>query len=259
MDFSLRTYDRLLGTVVGAGYRVLTLRRAIREAAVEFPFILRHDVEWNLKRTLAVTDIEKRHNIRSSLYFRVDTRVYDLPTMARLQEEGFEIGYHFNTLDRCRGDFAAAIALFEREVQQLRDAGLTIDTVIQHGDPRVKKTGYLTNGDILIHDPGLLARNGILDVATGLDERYPNHIYVRDLGVRWDKAESGRQLVEYIRNKRWPAIYMLTHPDYWSESFIRACGLQVAARILRGLSLNRKIAAIKSWCAPRPSGQHPHS
>jgi hypothetical protein len=254
MDFTHTAYDQLLSAIVGAGYQALTLRRALTGADLELPFILRHDVEWDLKRTLAIVEIEKRHGMRSSLYFRVDTKVYDLPTMRRLQDDGFEIGYHYNTLDRCRGDFSRAITLFEQDIKRLRDAGLKIDTVIPHGDPRVKKGGYTTNEDIIAKDPELPARTGLLDINAGIAARFPGHKYVRDLGIRWNAAGSGRELIAFIREKRWPAIYMLTHPDYWSASFLRAVGLQFAARALRGFGLNRKIAAVRSIAAPRSVG-----
>jgi len=250
MDFSLHAYDRLIGTVAASGYHALTLRQALTGGEVEYPFIVRHDVEWELKRTLAVTDIEKRHDIRSSLYFRVDTRVFDVPVMLRLQNEGFEIGYHFNTLDRCRGDFDRATVMFEEDVRRLREVGLDIRSVIPHGDPRIKKAGYSGNGDILISDRNLLARNNLLDLDSGLAVRYPQHTYIRDLGIRWNLARSGRELIEYVKGRRWPAIYMLTHPDYWSGSLLRACGLQIAAHALRVTGLNRKIATVRSlWTA----------
>jgi hypothetical protein len=36
------------------------------------------------------------------------------------------VGYHFNTLDRCGGDFNKAIALFERELKMLREAEIKV-------------------------------------------------------------------------------------------------------------------------------------
>jgi hypothetical protein len=80
----------------------------------------------------------------------VDTKAFDLSIMRQLQDEGFEVGYHFNTLDRCGGDFSKAIALFERELKMLREAEIKeaeikVETVCSHGDPRVKKVGYKVN------------------------------------------------------------------------------------------------------------------
>jgi hypothetical protein len=90
-----------------------------------------------------------------------------------------------------------------------------------------------------------------LDVDAGIAERYPDHMYIRDLGIRWNVASSGRQLISGIGSKQWPTIYLLTHPDYWSGSPTRAMGLQVAARLVRGFRLNAIIAAGRSMLLPR--------
>jgi hypothetical protein len=54
MDFTLSAYDRLMGAVVEAGYRVLTIREALAGVNSPYIFIVRHDVEWRLLRTLSV-------------------------------------------------------------------------------------------------------------------------------------------------------------------------------------------------------------
>jgi len=251
MGFTHSVYDQLLGAVVQAGYRVLTLRQSLDGSAENLVCIIRHDVEWNLKRTLAITEIEKQHRVRSSLYFRVDTKVFDPPTMRRLQDEGFEIGYHYNTLDRCHGDFARAIALFEQEVELLRREGLNVTTAIPHGDPRIKKTGYRSNGDVCERDPHLLERTGLSDIAAGLETHFPSYKYLRDLGIRWNTGDRNRQLIARIREKQWPVIYLLTHPDYWSRSVFRAAGLQVLAHALRGFRINEKIAGLRASLTAR--------
>jgi hypothetical protein len=176
----------------------------------------------------------------------VDTPVYQPDVMRTLQSEGFEIGYHYNTLDRCDGDVERAVSLFEAELRALRKEKLDIATTIPHGDPRIKKVGYRGNGDICERVPDLLRRNDLLDVFAGVGERYPGYQYITDLGIRWSCGGGTRDLIRRIQNREWPTIYLLTHPDYWSRSSIRALALQVAARILRGLKINRIIAALRA-------------
>lgn len=197
-------------------------------------------MEWNSRNALAIAEIEKSHQVRSTFYFRVDTKAFDLAIMRYLQEEGFEVGYHFNTLDRCSGDFDKAIALFEEELQQLREAGIDVKTVCSHGDPRVKKVGYKVNNEIFLRDPSLRSRNGLLGEAY-LDIDFSSLQYLSDAGVRWNKVGSTKELISRIANKEWPVIYMLTHPDYWSRSVFRAMALGMAAVSVRALKINRVI------------------
>jgi len=203
--------------------------------------VLRHDVEWSVSRVMAIAEIEKARGVRSTMYFRADTKAFDLPAMRSLQEDGFEIGYHFNTLDRCGGDFNRAIALFEKELRELREAGIRVDTVCSHGDPRVKKIGYQVNNEIFLKDPDLLKRNELLGEAY-LNVDFSSLQSFSDVGIRWDGGGiSAKELVSRIKRQEWPVIYLLTHPDYWSKSFLRATGLQVAARGMRRFKLNRMV------------------
>ena len=233
-------YDKLLAAICEAGYRVVTVRQYLQGERETPLLVLRHDVEWNVSRALAVAKIEKAHGVRSTMYFRVDTKAFDLSAMRYLQDEGFEIGYHFNTLDRCGGDFNRAIALFEKELQELREAGIKIDTVCSHGDPRVKKVGYKVNNEILLKEPDLCKRSGLLGEAY-LDIDFSSLQYFSDAGIKWNEDVSTKKLISRITQKEWPVIYMLTHPDYWSKSFLRALGVQVAARGMRRFKINRMI------------------
>jgi len=246
MDFTCAAYDRLLCVAREAGYRVLPIREALTGTPAAPALILRHDVEWNFNRTLAITQLEQKHGVRSSLYFRVDTGVFDPAAMRRLQDDGFEIGYHFNTLDRCRGDLTCAIAMFADELQRLREAGLDVVTAIPHGDPRITRIGYQSNADIFDCDPDLLNRVGLLDVGNGLSDRYLRYIYITDLGIRWNGIGSTAELLAGFRARRWPSVYMLTHPDYWSASPLRAMGLQIASRSMSAMKVNRVIASLRS-------------
>lgn len=229
----------------GGGYRVVTVRQYLQGDREKPLLVLRHDVEWNVSRALAVAKIEKAHGIRSTMYFRVDTKAFDLPAIQSLQEDGFEIGYHFNTLDRCGGDFNRAIALFEKEMHKLRAAGLKIDTVCSHGDPRIKKIGYKVNNEIFIKDPDLRKRSDLMGEAY-LEVDFTSLQYFSDAGIRWNGGDiSAKEIVSGINRQEWPVVYMLTHPDYWSKSLLRAGGLQAAARGIRWFKLNRMIVAWK--------------
>jgi len=237
-------YGRFLTAICGGGYRVVTVRQYLQGDQKPPLLILRHDVEWDVSRALAMAEIEKAHGVRSTMYFRVDTKAFDLPAMRWLQDEGFEIGYHFNTLDRCGGDFDRASALFERELRELREAGLKIDTVCSHGDPRVKKVGYEVNNEICVKEPDLCKRNGLLGEAY-LDVDFSSLKYFSDAGIGWSEGITTKELITKINRQEWPVVQVLAHPDYWSKSFFRAAGLQVATKAMRRFKINKVIIAGK--------------
>lgn len=240
MDFTYATYNRLLEGILKAGYRVITVREYLQGVKQPLLLILRHDVEWSAYGALAIAKIEKAHGIRSTFYFRVDTKAFDLPTMKYLQDEGFEVGYHFNTLDRCKGDFGKAITLFEEELKHLRKAGINVETVCSQGDPRVKKVGYNVNNEIFLRDPNLRSQCNLLGEAY-LDIDFSSLQYLSDAGIRWNKVSSTKELISRMAQKEWPVVYILTHPDYWSRSLFRAIALQIAARGVRQFRVNQAI------------------
>jgi hypothetical protein len=240
------TYDRLLSEVVEAGYHVKTVRDFLKGDKETPSLVLRHDSEWDLSRTQAFANIEKARGIRSTFYFRFDTKVSNFEAMRELQKDGFEIGYHYNTLDRCGGDFDQAIALFEKELSQIRSEGITIDTVCSHGDPRVKKKGYKVNNEIFLKDKNLRNRSEILGEAY-LDVDFLSLQYISDVGIRWNGGNiKTKQFISYIKQREWEVVYLLTHPDYWSKTYLRALGLRFIASSMRYLKINKIIIEIKN-------------
>lgn len=244
MDFTFAAYKKLIEGAANAGYQAVTVREYLQGIRKPLTLILHHDVEWNPRQALAVAEIEKAIGFRSTFYFRVDTKAFDLTVMRQLQDDGFEVGYHFNTLDRCGGDFEKAIALFERELRMLREAGIRVETVCSHGDPRVKKFGYKVNNEIFLKEPDLCSRSGLLGEAY-LDVDFSLLQYISDVGIRWNKFGSTEELISKIACREQPVIYMLTHPDYWSRSAIRALGLKLAAKGLRRFRVNQMIVSGK--------------
>lgn len=240
IDFTYKAYAQFLDSILDAGYRVVTVRDYLHGDRISPMVILRHDVEWDPNRALAIAHLEKSRRCRSTFYFRLDTKAFNLNVMRQLQDKGFEIGYHFNTLDRCNGDFSKAVALFEKELRQIRESGFDVTTVCSHGDPRVSKKGYKTNNEIFLKDPDLIPRNELLGEAY-LNIDFSSLHYISDAGVRWNKFRSTKELISQITQNRWPVLYILVHPDYWSQSAFRAISLNIAAKFMRCFKINRAI------------------
>ena len=249
VDFTLATYSRLIESILACGYKVITVSDYLAEnqrggTRTDPHLILRHDAEWNPRRALAMARIEATRGIKATYYFRADTRVYDLPVMRDIRDMGHEIGYHFNTLDRCGGDFAKAIALFQEDLVRFRRDGFPVTTVCSHGDPRVPKEGYKVNNEILLHDSGIKERTEILGEAY-LDVAFDTLRYVSDVGIKWSVVASTRELIEWFQLERPPLVYLLTHPDYWSSFPGRAVAMRYLARVMRRTKANSFVVQVK--------------
>lgn len=249
VDFTLAAYSKLLDGVRDLGYEVVTVRDWLRQDPVaghmgDSRLVLRHDAEWDPRRAMDKARVEANKGIRATYYFRADTSVYHLPTMHEIQDMGHEIGYHFNVLDRCRGETAASVELFEADLARFRQEGFVVDTVCSHGDPRAPKNGYKVNNEIMLRDPEMVKRNGLLGEAY-LDMDFSALKSISDVGIRWNVAESTEGLLRLLEVEKPPAIQILTHPDYWSRSAFRSLGLRGVAKTMRVTKVNARITGVK--------------
>ena len=140
-------YRRLLLAAIRAGYRVVPLERWVLEpdSGTEPVIVLRHDVDQHPRTALRMARIECDLGLRSTYYFR--WRTADGRVIARLQEWGFEVGLHYETLTRAalRGatDYRDPALLarcreeLAREVRAFADLHGELRSVCPHGDSRV--------------------------------------------------------------------------------------------------------------------------
>jgi hypothetical protein len=245
MDFTFDSYGELLGCFLQGGYRIVTVRQAATELIDPPILVLRHDVEWSAERALSAAAIERSLDVRSTLYFRVDTKANDIAAMTRLQDDGFDIGYHYNCLDRTKGDVSQATQLFEHDVAYLRRSGIDIVTAAAHGNPRLKRVGYKANFALIRRDPDLLKRMNLWNLGdyTNHFDRYPNLSQVSDAGISWNHGQLTRKsLSSLATDKSACQVFMIVHTDYWSGSWSRSVALHVAAVGLHSFRLNAAIA-----------------
>jgi hypothetical protein len=243
VDFSFDQYDRLMQCLKLSALRTYTVREYLNKRPGSDFAILRHDVEYKAKKSYDIALMESKQGIRSTYYFHgPHKRVYDIKIMKAIQDMGHEIGYHYETLDRCNGNFRKAIALFEAQLIKMRSDGFIIDTVCSHGNPRKRKIGYGDNSEIFSSDPDLLVRNGLIGEAyRSID--FNALTYLSDVGVRWNRAENTTEIIQKIYNGKEKRIYMLAHMDYWSKSAVEAIAWKTAAKIIRATKVNKIVAA----------------
>ncbi len=229
IDFTFTMYQHLLRAIAETGYKVYTVKQYLAEQPQTNFIILRHDVDLVPSKTLVLVKMEAERGLHSTCYFRTKGNLFDHKIMHQIQDMGHEVGYHFETLDTCKGNFEESISLFEKELALFRKAGIVVDTVCSHGNPRVKKVGYRTNNDIFLHDRELMAKTVILGEAY-LSLDFAKLHYFSDSGRKWNSARDTKEVIDQIIRKVHPVIYILVHPHWWAQSSLGAISLNMVSR-----------------------------
>ncbi|MBC7454562.1 MAG: hypothetical protein H7335_12805 [Massilia sp.] len=179
MPSRLAAYEDLVRAAHQAGYAQTSVRlyhdmlsqgRCLPDKVI----VHRHDIDTDLRTTRKLFELEKKHGIKSSFYFRLST--IDIDLMREIEEYGSEASYHYEELatyakknrikdaaalrarlPQIRTDF---IANFSRIEQRL---GTKMRTVAGHGDFANRK--LKVNNTEILEDPQLRRRCGI-DVET---------------------------------------------------------------------------------------------
>jgi hypothetical protein len=228
-DFTEAAFEELLEALLAAGYDFLPFDEYITAAAPpERTILLRHDVDRRPGFSVRFAEIEARHGIRGTFYFRIVPESFDEGAIRRIAALGHEVGYHYEDLALAGGDPPRAIALFEEHLRRLR-AVCPIRTLCMHGSP------------LSAHDNRLLwrtydYRDYDLVGEPYFDLDFERVFYLTDTGRRWDGAAvsvrdkvAGTGFERRFRGTREiiataragslpPQIMITTHPQRWSDS-----------------------------------------
>lgn len=247
--FTFTNYGRILDAICDRQLESVRMCDFVTRYPYDVPFVmLRHDVEWNPKRSLYGAQMESARGLHGTYYFHGPHRrkVFDLSIMHELEAMGHEVGYHYEALDLTDGDFDKALQLFDEQLQAFRDGGVQVRTVCAHGNPRKKKVGYEHNKDLFGRNLEALGTRGL--VGDGyLSVDFDRLTYASDVGVRF--AAMGQHALSFARaieHQGLDKLYILTHFDYWSHTRARAASLGLAGGVLRKTKLNKVVAGLRS-------------
>lgn len=162
MRFTFKVWDDFCKKLSASGVKSITAKDVFSEKLNGQYFVLKHDVETDVKRALAIAKIENKYEHRGSYY--VQAYLLENEKNSRMLKEiqafGHEVSYHHDVMDSNKGGIAAAIAEFDKNTELFNRQGFEVVTVCQHGNPIVERIGYSSNRDFF--------RNA------DVKERYPN-------------------------------------------------------------------------------------
>jgi len=219
-------YRHLCRTLVECGYQSRQFRQyQSMDLDAKDPFvIIRHDVDRYPQTAVQLAEIEHDLGLTATYFFRLVESAFEPAVIKRVAELGMEIGYHYETLDRAKGDFARAYELAKEDLTRLRQYG-PVKSMAMHGNPLTsfdnrdlwKKYNYRDLG---------------IDIAAYFTVDYSRIRYFTDTGRNWDsergnlydKVSAGAginlrstiDLIRYLRES--PAHTCIsTHPHRWTN------------------------------------------
>lgn len=266
MDFTIETYEILLTALQQQGFSFQTFAQYIEakenfaqpqpsQTVVEssnperrnddsgFKFsnkgfsnlvILRHDVDARPLNSLRFARIQAALAIAGTYYFRMVPQSWDEAIISEMVELGHEVGYHYETMDTCRGDVDKAYDEFCRHLEKFRKL-TPVKTISMHGSPL---SGF-DNRDIWqkydYKKLGIIAE-------PYFDIDFNQLYYITDTGRRWNG---------HLYNVRDKATKEnpVTNPEFLKLSFHSTQDIIEAVK--RGGVINKKQSLPAAACLPQ--------
>jgi hypothetical protein len=222
-DFTLKKYRALCHAVIEAGYSTLPVRDFLLNGG-ENIVILRHDVDRRPGSALAMARLENELGIRSTYYFRATKDVFIPDVIEEIERLGHEIGYHYEVLDKAKGDREVAINMFQKELGDLRNHA-DIQTIAMHGNPLTHWTAEELWKGRDFSEFGIIG-----DSSISID--YSKVQYLGDVGRTWDGKYSVKDLlvkdrsgsfrttddvIKAIAAKKISKACLVAHPNRWND------------------------------------------
>jgi hypothetical protein len=203
-----------------------------KEMFSKYVIILRHDVEKYYENALNFAKIQNDMGIRGVYYFRISEKFFKADIVRQIAKLGHEVGYHYDDLTYCKGDYDCAIKRFEKNLNMLREIA-PVKTICMDGSPLSK----FDNKDLWkkynYHDFGIIGE-------PYFDIDFSEVLYLTDTGRRWDgykvsirdKIECHQyrwiseelsfhytsEIIKAAEEGRLPSKIMMTfHPQRWHD------------------------------------------
>ena len=232
LDFTLKKYDELCQTIVSCEYVPLSVHDYLIQDNINKCIILRHDVDRAISRALDMAELEHEYGIESTYYFRHTKDAFRPDIMRKIADMGHEVGFHYEVMDKAKGDAEKAIEIFKRELEEMRSVA-EITTVCMHGNPLAS----WSNRDLW--EKNELSDFGIIgEPYLSLD--YNKILYLTDTGRTWadmnirvkdvldtadgansrftGKIASTDDVIDLVKAEEVPQMCILAHPNRWCDN-----------------------------------------
>lgn len=254
-DFSLQMLERLLLTFKECGYRYVRFEDYYRNRESfdqqDKIILFRHDVDRYPATALATAELEAKHGVFGTYYFRVRPWTFKPRILKGIADLGHEIGYHYECLPDSGGDLAKAADLFKESLAKFR-AYVPITTASMHSRPLSRWDGRRLWDRYTFEEFGLLG-----EAYRTVDHH--RYTYLADSGrdwnadrnVVWDsvqgsvppKMQDGTNgLIAAIREGKINCTQLLIHPNRWPARYH-----QWVMQSYQDVAINSMKKVVKFW------------
>jgi tetratricopeptide (TPR) repeat protein len=242
-DFTLDKYEEFLKMALNKGYVLVSFQDYL---ANDFnkALVLRHDVDKKPQNSLRTAELQHRLGVKGTYYFRAVPSSFDVEIIKKIVELGHEIGYHYEDLTICNGDYEKAIVHFEKWLKKLRDF-YPVKTVCMHGSPLSKHDNrklwdkYDYKSYDLIAEPYFDIDFNKVFYITDTGRKWDGHkVSVRDkVSSKFDLSfHTTDQLIDALKNENLPNHIMQNiHPQRWSNNSLEWIQELVLQRVKNGI------------------------
>ena len=234
LDFTMEKYTDLCETIASSSYAPMTVRDYLEASSLPYRLVvMRHDVDVTPRNEPRMALIENDFDIRSTYYFRYKRGVFDPDTIRRIAALGHEIGFHYESLDRARGNGSKAIDFFQQELAQFRKVA-EVKTISMHGNPLTRwdnrdlwqKFNYDYRDSAIVGEAYLSFRNIVYLSDTGrtwgpgykVKDLLPSDPGGESLGAAKWKVKSTDDVIKLLQTGQFQRLYLLTHAGRWGDS-----------------------------------------
>lgn len=176
-DFTLYKYEQFLKVAIDEGYQLTSYLDYLKND-FEKVLILRHDVDKKPQNSLKTAQLQYQLGVKGTYYFRAVPESFDVKIIQQIAELGHEIGYHYEDLTICKGDYQKSIQHFEYWLEKLRKY-YPVKTVCMHGSPMSKWDNRKLWDNYNYKDYQIIAE-------PYFDIDFNNVFYITDTGRKWD-------------------------------------------------------------------------
>ena len=201
MQFTYNAYEQFINSVIVNGYRIIDYEEESSKGV-----ILRHDVDYSLKKTVRIAEIEHDCGVSSTFFIMITSDFYNVFSQdgrrisERLLSLGHDIGLHFDEMRypdlEGKGKEISEKIILEAEILS-RAIGKKVTKVSMH-----RPSQEIIEADLEI--PGI--------INTYSSKYFSEFKYLSDSRRRWREPA-----LEIISGGKYNRLQVLVHPFWYND------------------------------------------